>query len=45
MKPAWDAVVEAFKDDPTKLVADADCTAAGEALCKQHGVQGYPTIK
>jgi hypothetical protein len=22
-----------------------DCTAAGESLCRKHGVQGYPTIK
>jgi len=22
-----------------------DCTASGKALCEQHGVRGYPTIK
>ena len=27
------------------LIADVDCTAAGEPLCKANGVQGYPTIK
>merc|ERR1712113_624778 len=30
---------------PTKLVADVDCTAAGQPLCEKHGVKGYPTIK
>jgi len=30
---------------PTKLIADVDCTAAGQPLCEKHGVQGYPTIK
>jgi len=27
------------------LIADVDCTAAGESLCQKHGVRGYPTIK
>ena len=31
--------------DSTKLVADIDCTAAGEPLCNEHGVQGFPTLK
>jgi len=30
---------------PTKLIADVDCTAAGQPLCEKHGVKGYPTIK
>merc|ERR1740120_626737 len=34
-----------FKDSPTALVADVDCTAEGESLCSKQGVQGYPTIK
>jgi len=34
-----------FKDSPTALVADVDCTAGGEALCSKHGVEGYPTLK
>lgn len=34
-----------FKDSPTVLVGDADCTAEGESLCQQMGVRGYPTIK
>jgi len=34
-----------FKDSPTALVGDADCTGSGESLCKEIGVEGYPTIK
>eukprot|EP00932_Pfiesteria_piscicida_P013454 SRR837773.25022.p2 GENE.SRR837773.25022~~SRR837773.25022.p2 ORF type:complete len:127 (-),score=74.85 SRR837773.25022:81-461(-) len=34
-----------FKDSPTSLVADVDCTADGQPLCEKYGVQGYPTIK
>jgi len=45
MKPDWDKLIKAFKDDDARLVADVDCTAAGKALCDQVGVRGYPTIK
>merc|ERR1719238_1065775 len=34
-----------FKDSSTALVADVDCTADGESLCQEVGVEGYPTIK
>jgi len=34
-----------FKDSSTVLVGDVDCTADGESLCQEVGVQGYPTIK
>mmetsp|Transcript_79390 Transcript_79390/g.140125 ORF Transcript_79390/g.140125 Transcript_79390/m.140125 type:complete len:162 (+) Transcript_79390:224-709(+) len=27
------------------LIADVDCTAGGESLCQEVGVEGYPTIK
>jgi len=37
--------MEDFKDSPTALVADVDCTAEGQPLCEKHGVQGYPSIK
>jgi len=40
MKPAWDKLME-----ENDSVFDADCTAAGQALCQAQGVQGYPTIK
>jgi len=45
MKPAWDKLMEEFKDSKTALVGDADCTADGKALCDRVGVRGYPTIK
>jgi hypothetical protein len=45
MKPAWDKLVAEFKDSKTALVADVDCTAAGQSLCNEIGVRGYPTIK
>jgi len=45
MKPAWDKLMEEFKDSKTALVGDADCTGSGKALCDSVGVRGYPTIK
>jgi len=44
MKPAWDKLMDEFKDSKTALVADVDCTVHQD-LCGKHGVQGYPTIK
>jgi len=37
--------MDEFKDSPTSLIADVDCTAEGKDLCEKHGVRGYPTIK
>jgi len=36
-----------MKEDfgPNALVADVDCTAAGEPLCNSNGVKGFPTLK
>jgi len=45
MKPAWDELMEEWAESEVGLVADVDCTAAGESLCQEHGVKGYPTIK
>jgi len=45
MKPAWDKLMDEFKDSKSALVADVDCTAAGKPLCDSNGVQGFPTIK
>jgi len=45
MKPAWDKLMAEFKDSPTALVADVDCTAGGKELCNEVGVKGYPSIK
>jgi len=44
MKPDWDKLM---KEDfgPNALVADVDCTAAGEPLCNSNGVKGFPTLK
>jgi len=45
MKPAWDSLMDEYKDSNTVLIADVDCTAAGKPLCNANGVSGYPTIK
>lgn len=45
MKPAWDQLMESFAGSATSLVADVDCTAAGQPLCEKSGVKGYPSIK
>ena len=46
MKPAWDQLMEDYKDSKTALVADVDCTAEeNQELCAEHGVEGFPTIK
>jgi len=44
MKPAWDQLMEKFKDSKTAAVHDVDCTVHQD-LCGKYGVQGYPTIK
>jgi hypothetical protein len=45
MKPDWDKLAKEYKGSEAVLIADVDCTAAGEPLCKEHGVSGYPTLK
>jgi len=45
MKPAWDKLMKVWEGSTVGLVADVDCTAAGESLCQTVGVEGYPTIK
>jgi len=45
MKPAWDRVMEEFKDHKSTGVFDVDCTADGKPLCDSNGVRGFPTIK
>ena len=39
MKPAWDKLGAEYSKSATVVVADADCTAAAQALCQTHGVQ------
>jgi len=45
MKPDWDSLADEYKDSPTVVIADVDCTAGGKPLCEKYGVKGYPTIK
>jgi protein disulfide-isomerase A6 len=45
MKPAWDALGEAYSGSSSVLVGDCDCTDAGKGACEKMGVKGYPTIK
>jgi len=46
MKPAWDKLMAEYEGNKDALVADVDCTSdGGKAVCSDHGVQGYPTIK
>jgi len=44
MKPAWDKLMEEFKDSTTALVGDVDCTVY-ESLCSKYKVEGFPIIK
>lgn len=45
MAPAWDLLMDEFKDSETIFVAECDCTGSCKALCEEVGVNGYPTIK
>merc|ERR1711966_195836 len=45
MAPAWSKLSAAFKDHKDVIVAKVDCTGAGQELCSQHGVRGFPSLK
>jgi protein disulfide-isomerase-like protein len=45
LKPAWDKLMDEFKGDPNRLVADVDCTAEGKPICDANGVKGFPSLK
>jgi len=45
MAPAWHQVADEYAGSSSVLIADVDCTADGESLCKKFDVSGYPTIK
>lgn len=44
MKPAWDKLGLEYAGSSSVVIGDADCTVEDE-LCKDYGVNGYPTIK
>jgi hypothetical protein len=45
MKPAWDQLGDEYAGSNV-LIGDVDCTEEdGKALCEDHSIQGYPTIK
>ena len=44
MKAPWDNLAVEYIFHEHVLIADVDCTAEGEKLCKRHGVTGYPTL-
>ena len=45
MKPDWDKLADELASSSNVIVADVDCTGAGEPLCNRFGVEGFPTIK
>ena len=45
MKPDWDTLMKEYEDHPSILIADVDCIGSGESICRDQGVQGFPTIK
>ncbi|CAK9017866.1 Protein disulfide-isomerase-like protein EhSep2 [Durusdinium trenchii] len=45
MKPAWDALMEEYRDDESVLVAEVDCEGNGKAKCKEMDVKSYPAVK
>eukprot|EP00929_Paragymnodinium_shiwhaense_P055992 TRINITY_DN28025_c0_g1_i1.p1 TRINITY_DN28025_c0_g1~~TRINITY_DN28025_c0_g1_i1.p1 ORF type:complete len:185 (-),score=77.77 TRINITY_DN28025_c0_g1_i1:110-664(-) len=46
MKPAWDKLMDEYKDHKTAVVADVDCANTNnDALCKMAKIEGFPTIK
>lgn len=46
MKPAWDELGSEFEGSSSVVIGDVDCTSdGGKALCEEHEVRGYPTVK
>jgi len=45
MKADWDKLADEFHTSEKVLIADVDCTGAGEPLCERFDVQGFPTLK
>lgn len=44
MVPAWEKLIEDFKDSETLLVGAVDCTNDGRSLCVDKHIQGFPTL-
>ncbi|KAL3805379.1 hypothetical protein HJC23_009086 [Cyclotella cryptica] len=45
LAPDWEKLTHEFEGSSTQLVAEVDCTAGGEPLCNEFGIQGFPTLK
>mmetsp|Transcript_203 Transcript_203/g.308 ORF Transcript_203/g.308 Transcript_203/m.308 type:complete len:226 (+) Transcript_203:89-766(+) len=46
IKPDWDKLMAEYDGNPTKLIADVDCTQDGsDELCETLGIEGFPTLK
>mmetsp|Transcript_6873 Transcript_6873/g.9891 ORF Transcript_6873/g.9891 Transcript_6873/m.9891 type:complete len:171 (+) Transcript_6873:443-955(+) len=41
----WEKLADELSSDANVLIAEVDCTAEGDALCSDNGVQGFPTLK
>ena len=46
MASDYENLAAAYETDTSKLIAEVDCTAeSSQALCQEHGVEGFPTLK
>lgn len=46
MKPAWEALMDEYKDNKNIYIFDVDCTSeASKPLCSEVGVEGFPSLK
>jgi len=45
MQPDWDKLTKAYADTPNVMLGMLDCSGAGQSVCGEYGVQGYPTMK
>lgn len=46
MAPAWNELGDEFAGSSSVVIGDVDCTSdGGKALCEEHEVRGYPTVK
>ena len=43
MAEDWEKLAEAWKDHPTGLVAEVDCTEE-ESFCQEMSIEGFPTL-